>query len=169
MLGYFIPDIIYEDVYDIDYGALKSKNIKALIFDIDNTLVSYRQEKPTERVIALLDKLKEDFAICFISNNTKHRVDIFNAELCFLAFADAKKPFTKYIGEALDILGIEKEDAALIGDQLFTDVAAAKKAKITAVLVAPIEPVETPFFRFKRFMEKPLIKRYFKMRGGGMD
>ena len=169
MLGYFTPDIIYESVYDIDYGALKTKNIRALIFDIDNTLVSYRQDEPTERVRALLAGLKEDFTLCFISNNTKQRVDTFNAEFGFLAFADAKKPFTRYIKEALAALGIKKENAALIGDQLFTDVAAAKKAKIAAILVTPIEPVETLFFKFKRLMEKPLIKRYFQMNGGDLD
>ena len=164
MLGYFTPDSIFESVYDIDFGALmKEKNIKGLIFDIDNTLVSYKQEKPTESVASLMDKLTgEGFKICFVSNNTKQRVDMFNSGFKFAAYANARKPFVTYIGEAIKIMGLPRENIALIGDQLFTDVAAAKRAKITALLVTPIEPVETLFFRFKRFWEKPLIKRYYK-------
>jgi len=163
MFCYFIPDIIYHSVYDIDFNSLKKKNIKGLIFDIDNTLVSYKQEKPTENVSVFLNKLKIDgFDICFISNNSKQRVDIFNGEFRYLCYPRAGKPFTRYIKEALKAMNISNINAALIGDQLFTDVAAAKKAKITAILVTPIEPVETLFFKFKRFMEKPFIKKYYR-------
>ena len=165
MFGYFLPDIIYENVYEIDFDSLREKNIKGLIFDIDNTLVSYKQEKPTENVNALMAQLKSDgFIICFVSNNNKQRVDIFNGEFKYFSFPDAKKPFIRYIKEALKAMEISKENAVLIGDQLFTDVAAAKRAKITAILVTPIEPVETLFFRFKRLMEKPFIKRYYRRR-----
>jgi len=163
MFGYFTPDVIYNTVYDIDFGSLKEKNIKGLIFDIDNTLVSYKTEKPTENVNLLMNKLKnEGFAICFISNNNKKRVDIFNDEFQFLSFPDAGKPSVKFIKKALKIMDLNRENVVLIGDQLFTDVTAAKRAKIKAILVAPIEPVETLFFRFKRFMEKPFIKRYYR-------
>jgi len=163
MFGCFMPDIIYNSVYDIDFNSLRKKNIRGLIFDIDNTLVSYKQEKPTENVSALMNKLKSDgFNICFISNNSKQRVDIFNGEFKYLSYPKAGKPFTRYIKEALKAMGLSRENAALIGDQLFTDVAAAKRAKITAVLVNPIEPVETLFFKFKRFLEKPFIKKYYR-------
>jgi len=163
MFGYFIPDIIFESVYDIDFDSLKNKNIKGLIFDIDNTLVSYRQEKPTEDVVVLMNRLKnEGFIICFVSNNNKRRVNIFNGGFKFFSFPNAKKPFTKSIKKALAAMNLAKENAALIGDQIFTDIAAAKKAKIMAVLVNPIEPVETLFFKIKRFMEKPFIKRYYR-------
>jgi len=163
MLGYFTPDIIYNNIYDIDFDSLKKKNIKGLIFDIDNTLVSYRQEKPTENVVALMGKLKaEGFDICFVSNNSKERVDLFNDEFKFFSFPDAGKPSVKYIREALKSINLTNGNAALIGDQLFTDVTAAKRAKMTAILVKPIEPVETAFFKFKRFMEKPFIRRYYR-------
>jgi len=163
MFGYFIPDVIYNDVYEIDFDALKKKNITGLIFDIDNTLVSYKQETPTENVIVLLNKLKSGgFDICFISNNGKDRVDLFNREFKFFSFPKAKKPSVKYIKEALKSMNVNAENAALIGDQLFTDVFAAKRLKIAAVLVTPIEPVETLFFKFKRFMEKPFLRKYYR-------
>ena len=163
MFGWFMPDIIYRTVYDINFDSLKEKNIKGLIFDIDNTLVSYKQKKPNDKVKALLNKLKNDgFDICFVSNNNKQRVDIFNEEFKFFSYPNAKKPFTKYIKKAIKSMQISNKNAALIGDQLFTDIAAAKRVEITAVLVTPIEPVETLFFKFKRFMEKPFLKKYYR-------
>ena len=163
MFGYFTPDVILDTVYDIDFDELKKKNIKGLIFDIDNTLVSYKTEKPTEKVIALLNKLKSDgFNICFVSNNNKQRVDIFNDEFKFFSYPKAGKPSVRYIKEALKAMNLPRENVVLIGDQLFTDVTAAKRAKLTAILVTPIEPVENLFFKFKRVMEKPFLKRYYR-------
>ena len=163
MSGYFIPDIIYNTVYDIDFEMLKKNNIKGLIFDIDNTLVSYQQKMPTENVIALLNKLKNDgFDICFISNNNKERVDLFNSEFKYCSFPNAGKPSIKYIKEALKAMNATVKNTAMIGDQIFTDVFAAKRIKIKSILVTPIEPVETLFFKFKRIMEKPFLKKYYK-------
>ena len=163
MFGYFTPDFIFAGIYDIDFDSLKKKNIKGLIFDIDNTLVSYRQQTPTKEVSVLMDKLKsEGFEICFISNNSRERVDIFNAEFNFFSYPKAKKPSVKCIKKALSAMDLNAKNAAFVGDQLFTDIMAAKRAKIMAILVAPIEPVENAFFKFKRFMEKPFIKRYYK-------
>jgi HAD superfamily phosphatase (TIGR01668 family) len=163
MFGYFIPDIIYDTVYDIDFDMLKKNNIKGLIFDIDNTLVSYQEEKPTDNVINLLNGLKKSgFDICFISNNSKERVDLFNSEFKYFSFPNAKKPSVKYIKEAMKVMGLTNKNTAIIGDQIFTDVFAAKRMKIKSILVTPIEPVETLFFKFKRIMEKPFLKQYYK-------
>ena len=163
MFKYFMPDEVFETVYDIDFNAYKEKKIRGIIFDIDNTLVSYKQEKPTEKVKILMEKLKNNgFVICFVSNNKKSRVDIFNEEFKFFSFPKAGKPGIKYIKKALEVMNLPKENVMLVGDQLFTDVAAAKCVNITAALVKPIEPVETLFFKFKRVMEKPFLKRYYR-------
>ena len=163
MFGYLTPDVILKSVYDIDFDSLKTKNIKGIIFDIDNTLVPYTQAKPTENVNNLMDKLKNDgFDICFISNNKKERVEIFNDGFQFISYPAAGKPSVKYLKEALKTMKLDVENVVLVGDQLFTDVAAAKRLKIMAILVNPIEPVENLFFKFKRLMEKPFIKRYYR-------
>lgn len=163
MFDLFMPDIICESVYDIDFDALKKKNIKGLIFDIDNTLVSYKQEKPTENVVNLMNRLSEaGFTVCFVSNNNKNRVDIFNSGFNYSSFPNAKKPLKKSMKNALKIMRMTNADAAVIGDQIFTDVIAAKRIKAVSILVTPIEPLETLFFRLKRFLEKPFIKRYYK-------
>ena len=163
MFDLFMPDIICETVYDIDFDSLREKDIKGLIFDIDNTLVSYKRETPTENVVNLMNRLDgAGFAVCFVSNNNKQRVDIFNREFNYLSFPDAKKPLKKSMKSALEAMSLTNTGVAVIGDQIFTDVIAAKRIKAMSILVTPIEPVETLFFRFKRFFEKPLIRRYYK-------
>ena len=163
MFNLFVPDIICGSVYDIDFDSLKKENITGLIFDIDNTLVSYKTEKPDGDVINLMNRLKESgFTVCFVSNNGKKRVDIFNVDFKYSSFPNAKKPSKKSMRGALDAMNLSGENVAVIGDQLFTDVAAARRVKAAAVLVTPIEPVKTIFFKFKRFMEKPFIKIYYR-------
>ena len=163
MFNLFVPDIIYKSVYEIDFDSLKRRNITGLIFDIDNTLVSYRSERPDKNVINLMGRLKRDgFTVCFVSNNNKRRVDIFNGDFKYFSFPNAKKPLIKSMRLAMKAMGLTYETTAVIGDQLFTDVAAARRIRATAVLVTPIEPVDTLFFKFKRRLEKPFIKMYYK-------
>ena len=162
MPNWFMPDKIYDNVYQIDFDGLREKNIRCLIFDIDNTLVSYRQPEPTDDVIKLMRELSEKgFKICFVSNNNKPRVDLFNREFKFPAFAKARKPFKKSIKTALASMESEAGEAAIIGDQIFTDVWAGKRSGMFTIAVTPIEPVETLFFKFKRVLEKPVIKKYW--------
>ena len=164
MLKYFMPDKIYADVYAIDFDELIKNNITGLIFDIDNTLVSYKQPEPTAEVIALMRDLQEkNFKICFVSNNNKARVDLFNHDFKFPAFAEAGKPLKKYMKQALEIMGLSGECAAVIGDQIFTDVCAAKRVGASALFVTPVEPVNSLFFKIKRALEKPILKRYRRL------
>ena len=164
MFKFFMPYKLYDNVYQIEFDELAAKGIKGLIFDIDNTLVSYKQPTPTDEVIALLQSLREKgFKVCFVSNNTQERVELFNQELNLPAFANAKKPLKKSMISALEVMKISPTQAAIIGDQLFTDVCAGKRIKILTLAVAPIEPVETLFFKVKRALEKPIIKKYRKL------
>ena len=49
MFSLFMPDRVYNDIYEITRGTDLS-GIRALILDIDYTLVTYDDPKPTERV-----------------------------------------------------------------------------------------------------------------------
>ena len=62
----------------------------------------------------------------------------------------------------MESMGTTKENTALMGDQVFTDVWAAKNAGIKAILVPPIRDKRDIFTRFKRLLEKPILKKYEK-------
>lgn len=160
-----VPDLCVDHFYNITPDAVHSMGGKALLCDIDNTLATYDDATPPDGVVEWIDKMKSGgIAIAFVSNNHAERVELFNKELGCVAFADAGKPKTKYLDAAVRALGIEKSEAILLGDQLLTDCAAAKRFGIPAIIVPPIKDKKSLFFRFKRFLEIPYMKKYKKIR-----
>ena len=56
----------------------------------------------------------------------------------------------------------EPGSTLFLGDQIFTDVVAARRMGLRAAVVPPIKDKKTVFFRFKRLMERPIMRRYHK-------
>ncbi len=161
-MGLFVPDFYYDTIYDVKPELLKKRGVRCIILDIDNTLVPYEIPEPTEEVRAWLKLMIDNgMKIAFVSNNHSERVELFNKTLCFPAFPDSWKPLKKSCLRALDAMKCSAQNAALIGDQVFTDVLAGKIAKLnTTILVKPIKDKKNIFFRFKRMLEKPVLHKY---------
>lgn len=158
---YFFPDLKYKNVNEIDVNLLINMGIKYAILDIDNTLVPYTSPKPNENAMNFLKKLENSgIKYCFVSNNNIERINVFNEEIKAPGFAHAKKPLLFGIYSAMRCLGASNENTVMIGDQVFTDVCGGKRAKILTILVDPIKEVDTAFFRFKRYFERKIIRRY---------
>ena len=165
MLDFLLPDFYFEKFDEVTPEFLMKNNIKALLLDVDNTLAPYELSEPDEKILAWLGSLKENgIAFAFISNNSSDkRIKLFNKKIGAPAFAKSGKPFAKKtIKRALSTLNVQKENAVFLGDQIFTDVCAGKFNGIRAILVPPIKDKKNLFFRFKRALEKPVLKRYFK-------
>lgn len=161
-----MPSLYLNNIYEISPEQLSEKGIRAVLLDIDNTLVTYDDPKPTEPLLNWFDKLKQNnISIAFISNNDKNRVELFNSELNFFASWNSKKPSVKCYIEAMNHLGTNKSNTAVIGDQIFTDIWSAKKLGLYCILVNPIKDKTSLFFKTKRFLEKPIIKEYKKRNG----
>ena len=165
MLKKLLPDFYFEHFYDVTPEFLAENGIDALLLDLDNTLAPYEQAEPDERILLWLDSLKNSgIAYAFISNNSSsERIEIFNRTIGAPAYAKSGKPLAKKtIDKALAKLGRKSNGAAFMGDQIFTDVWAGKFNGMKAILVPPIKDKKNLFFRFKRALEKPLLKIYFK-------
>lgn len=159
----FLPTKIYDNIYAITPEEMISLGIRALILDIDNTLVTYDDPKPTESVAKWLFEMHDaGIQTAFVSNNHAPRVEMFCEGLGCYFHADAKKPSRKYLYEAMAHMGTDVNNTACVGDQLFTDVWAGKRAGMRAFLVPPIKDKRTLFFRAKRLLEKPFLRIYRK-------
>lgn len=164
MFKKFMPDEYLEDIYKIDLDALKASGIRAFLCDIDNTLAPYEAAEPDERLKAWFDSVaKRGISIAFVSNNDAARVELFNRDLGFPAFAKAGKPFRKSLVLAMEQMGSSADNTVMLGDQIFTDVYAGKNIGLHCILVKPINDKKTLFFRFKRALEKPILKQYQKI------
>ena len=158
-----VPDFKFEKFSDVTVEFLTSAGLRFLILDIDNTLEPYENDVPGESVKSWLSELSECGIKCaFVSNNSRERVEIFNENLGFPAYYKAKKPFKKNIIKAMEALGAKKDETAVMGDQIFTDVWAARNAGVRAILLPPIRDKRDIFTKFKRFLERPIIKKYEK-------
>ena len=167
MLDYLSPDYYFEKFNEITPQFLLENNIHALLIDVDNTLASYELQEPNEEITNWLNSLKaNNIGFAFISNNSSDkRITLFNRSIGAPAFAQSGKPFAKKtIRKALKYLDAKKENTAFMGDQIFTDVCAGKFYGMKTILVPPIKDRKTPFFRFKRALERPVINNYFKKR-----
>jgi len=68
VLESFCPDQVATRLENIDQQALLDRGIKALLIDVDNTLVNWRDDQiPPERR-RWVEQAKERFALCLLSN-----------------------------------------------------------------------------------------------------
>lgn len=162
----FVPEYLFNNFSEASADFLESIGVRGVILDIDNTLEPYENDLPGEAVIAWLNSLSEKGIKCaFVSNNGKERVELFNKDLNLPAYYKAGKPFKKKLLLAMKDMGTDKENTIAMGDQVFTDVWAAHNAGIRAILVPPINDKKDILTKFKRWLERPVIKKYHKKRG----
>jgi HAD phosphatase, family IIIA len=153
-MKYFKPDIILDRVFDLNVEKLKKNRIKGVIFDIDNTLAYNAESEPDEKVTAFLKALqKEGFQIALVSNNNKMRVTTYNQNLKLPHIYRACKPLKFKLSKIIKAFGIERKEACMVGDQLFTDIWGGKRMGMFTVLVKPFDDNEERFIRFKRKVE----------------
>ena len=160
-----VPEYRFKAFDDVTVDFLLSLNIKGVLLDIDNTLEPYEHAVAGKNVkdwLAALDRAGIKTAI--ISNNNSDRVTTFNAEFNMHAYAKAGKPFKRNLLKAMSDIGTSNQNTIFIGDQILTDVWAAHNAGIKAILVDPINDKRDIFTRFKRLIEKPIIRKYEKER-----
>ena len=158
-----VPEYRFERFNDVTVDFLLAIGIKGVLLDIDNTLEPYEHPTPGNHVLAWLDTLSiAGIKTAIISNNDWERVNLFNKQLRMPAYAKAGKPFKKNLINAMKDIGTDREHTIFIGDQILTDVFAAHNAGIRAILVPPINDKKDPFTKFKRLLEKPIIKKYEK-------
>jgi len=160
-MGLFLPHERYRRITDIPVGHFAALGKRALILDIDNTLTTHDNPVPGEGVLEWLSAVQAAGVSCILlSNNTPARVEPF-ARVLGLGFeADAAKPLPGGCRRACRAMGVTREETALIGDQIFTDVLAGRLGGYHTILVDPIEPEQTRFFRLKRRLEQPLLRRF---------
>lgn len=164
MLQRFYPDEYVESAYGIDYKGLYASGFRAIVYDIDNTLVEHGAPAD-ERSRKLIRELQEmGYRIMMLSNNKEPRVKMFCDAVGTNYIYKAGKPAQKNYKKAMQDMGTIPQQTLFVGDQLFTDVWGAKKAGMKTYLVKPIHPKEEIQIVIKRFFEKIVLHYYKKER-----
>ena len=158
----FIPKIYKKSILDIDYKELKKKNIKCLLFDLDNTLLEIKQSSPKKEIGLLVKKLKKDFKVIIISNSSKDRVRPFKEKLNVDSSFRSYKPLKKKYKKIMNVYNFKDTEIACIGDMLLTDIYGGNRMGFTTILVNNISEMEPFYVRMLRRIERKIIKKLNK-------
>ena len=154
----FLPAIITEKLTDVTPELLRERSIRLLMLDFDNTIVPYTTTTPTPEMEAWLRDMNAlpDIQLCIVSNSHNDRVPRFCRERNMAVITHAKKPFPKGIRECLQKYGFSGTEAALVGDQIYTDTLGANGAGVTSILVKAIDN-HNFWLKARHVLEKPFI------------
>ena len=133
-----LPKLITGELTDLTPELLQAHNIRLLMMDFDNTIVPYTTDVPTEKMAAWLhDMNASDIRLCVVSNSKRNRVRVF-----------------------CDAYGIDcithAEQAALVGDQIYTDTFGANNAGVLPILVRAIDN-HNIWLKLRHVAELPFI------------
>lgn len=162
----FLPTYIFKRITKITPDFLSKQNLKALILDVDNTLTTHGSQQLDDDVAQWLEQMKKlGIKLIICSNNTKNRVTPFAKKIGLDFIHFSCKPSPVGLAKARKKLGVKKCEIALVGDQIFTDVLGANFYGIKMLMVLPMEQDGVASIDFKRKLEKPFIKKYYKKGG----
>ena len=158
MLNNKIPFLYFDKIENIDYKYLKDLGIKGLIFDLDNTIICPNVELIPNNMIQFLKNLEKQFKIVIMTNNSKYRMETANQGI-FNCISKAQKPSRTAFFKANKILELKKNEIAIIGDQIQSDIKLANSCGIRSILVNPIDvKTDTFFTKFNRFFEMRFLQ-----------
>ncbi|AIO19509.1 Mitochondrial PGP phosphatase [Candidatus Izimaplasma bacterium HR1] len=161
----FIPSEFHNSFFEIDFKGLYKKGYRTILSDLDNTLISYDEQLPTNEINLKFKELQEiGFELILISNNIPSRVDKFTEKTNIKGFANARKPLLVGINKAISSAIVKDLDRTiLVGDQLMTDIWAANRVNVYSVLVNPLKKkTEKWYTKINRKTEQRMLGKIKK-------
>ena len=146
------------DVRAIDLDALAASGIRAMLLDIDNTLLPRDTSVfPPEFVSWLGDLSAAGMSAYLVSNNWHSHIFDRATELGLPIVAKACKPLPFGFLTAARTLGFSARQCAVVGDQIFTDVLGGNLVGATTVLVEPLSSSDLPHTLVLRRIERVIM------------
>jgi HAD superfamily phosphatase (TIGR01668 family) len=104
----------------------------------------------------LTEMAASDILLCVVSNSKKDRVKIFCQKYGIPVITHANKPFSKGIVQCLQKFDVKPRQAAIVGDQIFTDTLGGNCVGLTTILVKAIDN-HNFWLKARHVLEKPFI------------
>jgi len=120
----YFPTKYFDNISEITPEQLIGNGIEGIILDLDNTIIDKKGIEVPNFDIWKDKILESGIKIVVVTNNfLKKRIEKITNKYNLEYILFARKPNTKSLIKAKEIMGIEKnENVAVIGDQVFTDV-----------------------------------------------
>ena len=161
------PNDYFDKIEKIKKEYLQKNKIKALILDMDNTLINYNLEMP-KRVENWARELKgQGVKLIIVSNsNKKEKVEKISNMLGIKYILFAKKPLKSGLKKAAKMLEEDVSNIAVVGDQIFTDVIGGNRCKMHTILVDSLEEKDFWYTAWKRPIENKIKEKIKKNNKG---
>ena len=155
------PDFNLVSVKDIDVDLLYQQGVRAILFDLDSTVMASKSGVFEPWVLEMFDKLSEKFVVAILSNNKKvEYIEKAKVQCSIDVIGHANKPSPKILLNYLVSKNIEPQKAVMVGDRPLTDILAGKLAGTKTILVDSItRETEPKLTRFVRFLERLTIRK----------
>lgn len=152
-----IPDCLFDSYREITPEYLKQQGITLLLSDLDFTLAPKSVRRPGGELRAWIAALQEaDIGFMIVSNNRSgKRVTEFCADLGVPYQGHAGKPSTRGLKAAMERAGADRDHTAMLGDKLLTDMLAANRAGVLALMVEPLGGAVTPWQKVLHALQEP--------------
>ncbi|MEM6254345.1 MAG: YqeG family HAD IIIA-type phosphatase [Cyanobacteria bacterium P01_D01_bin.156] len=136
------PDLaLGGSILDLTPDIISRHQLKGLILDVDETLVSFKQSQPGSDVQQWLKQMQSLLIpVVLVSNNMSHsRISRIAEDLGVESFyIAAGKPSRRKLREAVALMQLPHNQIAMVGDRLFTDVLGGNRLGLFTVLVEPM-------------------------------
>lgn len=164
-----LPDYRVHRVVELTPAFLCERGISALLLDVDNTLSTHGGQIPVKGLEDWIVQMrKAGVQLLILSNAKRRRVAPFAEKLGLDYQSLSIKPLPVGYLRAVRRLGVKRRQAAIVGDQLFTDIFGGRMAGVTTILTDPILAETGWSFRLRRKWEKKILSRR-EVRRPGQD
>lgn len=155
------PDYNLKSIYSINFDELKQFGIKAVLFDLDSTLMASKSAVYSVEMVAWLKKVQENFFVAVVSNNKNpDYIERVKKISFFPMLFNAGKPRTNAVKNFLNEHNLNISECVLVGDRPLTDVLCGKNLGCKTILVDSITAdTESKLVRCVRGLERITIRR----------
>jgi HAD superfamily phosphatase (TIGR01668 family) len=158
-------------VREITTAFLARLSIRALILDLDNTLVPWHGREVPEEVAEWAREMRDaGIRLCIVSNTHRPgRLKELAAVLGVQCVPSGGKPRRRGFYRALAAMGVTAEEAAVVGDQVMTDIWGGNRCGLPTILVEPLSGIEFIGTRLVSRNVERLILRALERRGARIE
>ena len=152
-----VPRYLYDSYAEITPAFLQRAGISLLLSDLDFTLAPKSVRRPDPALRTWLAELTAaGIQVMIVSNNRSgSRVKEFCADLGILYQGRAGKPSTRGLRAAMERAGTDRRHTAMLGDKLLTDMLAANRAGVLALMVEPLGGAVTSWQKVLHALQAP--------------
>ncbi len=162
-----IPSRLFDSYREVTPELLHQAGVALLLSDLDYTLAPKSVRRPEPALREWIGGLKAaGIQVMIVSNNRSGaRVTEFCADRGIPFQGHAGKPSTRGLRAAMDRSGVDRARTAMLGDKLLTDVLAANRAGVLALMVEPLGGAVGPWQKVLHALQAP-FKAVCRRRGG---